>query len=103
MLSDLSPTNKEREVYETIDADHEYEVLDNYNLQPQYDDVLIPPPKPKAGAEALPLTGDYKFTQCPAYAPVATTSIHGNTSKPAETSSTQPTTIQDDQNTTGSD
>ena len=33
MLSDLSPTNKEREVYETIDADHEYEVLDNY-IQP---------------------------------------------------------------------
>ena len=45
----------------------------NYNLQPQYDNVSIPPPKPKIGAEALPITGDYKFTQCSAYAPVATT------------------------------
>ena len=52
MLSDLSPTNKEREVYETIDADHEYEVLDNYNVN-QYDDVTIPPPKPKPEVKAV--------------------------------------------------
>ena len=31
MLSDLSPTDKEREVYETIEADNEYETLDKYN------------------------------------------------------------------------
>ena len=99
MLSDLSPTNKEREVYETIEADHEYEMLDTYNLQPQYDDVTIPPPKSKAEAETmqpkLASTGDYEFTQCPAYVSVATTSIHG---KPVETPSTQPTTVHDDQN-----
>ena len=103
ILSDLSPTtNKEREVYETIEADHEYEILDKYN-QATYDDVKLPPPaKPQpTEAEAVQLqpmasTGDYEFTQCPAYVPVATTSIHGNTTKPAETPSTQPTTTRDD-------
>ena len=52
--------------------------------------------EPKTEAEAVQLqpTGDYEFTQCPAYIPVATTSIHGNTDKPP---STQPTTAQDDQ------
>ena len=107
MLSDLSPTtNKEREVCETIEADHEYEILDKYN-QATYEDVKIPPtakPQP-AEAEAvqlqpLPATGDYEFTQCPAYVPMATTSIHGNTTKPAETPSTQPTAAQDDQKDT---
>ena len=96
MLNDLSPTNKEREVYEAIEANHEYEILDKYN-QP-YEDVKIPPPKPKPETEAvqlqpLPSTGDYEFTQCPAYVPVATTSIHGNTNKPP---STECTTAQDD-------
>ena len=101
ILSDLSPTtNKERDVYETIEADHEYEILDKYN-QATYDDVKIPPPaKPQpTEAEAVQLqpmasTGDYEFTQCPAYVPMATTSIHGNTN---ETPSTQPTAAQDDQ------
>ena len=107
ILSDLSPTtNKEREVYETIETtDHEYEILDKYNqATATYDDVKIPPPaKPQpAEAEAVQLqpmasTGDYEFTQCPAYVPVATTSIHGNTNKPTETPSTQPTAAQDDQ------
>ena len=66
MLSDLSPANEERDVYETIEADHEYEILDKYN-QPQYDDVEIPPPKPEpVEAEAVhlqpsvPSTGDYE-------------------------------------------
>ena len=98
MLSNLSPTtNEESEVYETIEADYEYEILDKYN-QATYDDVKIPPPaKPQpAEAEVVQLqpmasTGDYEFTQCPAYVPVATTSIHSNTTKPAETPSTQPT------------
>lgn len=100
MLSDLPPTTKEREVYETIEtADHEYEILDNYNQ----DNIKIPSPaKPKPEAEAvqlqpLPSTGDYDFTQCPAYIPVATTIFHGNNDKPAETPSTQPTTVPDDQ------
>ena len=101
MLSDLSPTNKERELYETIEADHEYEILDKYNQA--YEDVKVPPPKPKPEAEAVqPLssTGDYEFTQCPAYISVATTSIHGNTNKPMDTPSVQPTivAVQDDQN-----
>lgn len=85
MLSDLSPTNKERQVYETIiEANREYEILDKDN-RPQYEDVKTPPPKPKPEVEAvqmqpLPSPGDCgEFTQCPAYAvPMATTSIHSN-------------------------
>ena len=92
MLSDISPTtNEESEIYETIEADHEYEILDKY-YQAAYDDA--PPAKPQPTvAEAVQLqpmasTGDYEFTQCPAYVPMTTTSIHGNTTKPAETPST---------------
>ena len=90
MLSDLSPTtNEAREVYENIEADHEYEILDEYS-QATYDYIKLPPPaKPQpAEAEAVQLqpmasTGDYVFTKCPAYVPVTTTCIHGNTTKPA--------------------
>ena len=85
MLSKLPST---RDIYEAVEADHEYEILDKYN-QPQYDDVKIPSPKPKPEAESvqpqpLPSTGDYEFTQCPAYIPVATTNVVGNTNKPVE-------------------
>ena len=84
MLSDLSPTNKEREVYETIETtDHEYEILDNYN-QDNMKISSLDKPKPEVEAvqmQPLPSTGDYEFTQCPAYVPVATTSIHGNTNE----------------------
>ena len=108
MLSDLSFTNKERGVYETIEVDHEYEILDKYN-QPQYDDVKIPPIKSKpaeaesAQLQPLPSTGDYEFTQCPAYIPVATTNVIGTTNKPVEIPATpsqpgtQLTPAQDDQ------
>ena len=94
MLSDLSPTNKERDIYETTEADHEYEILENYNQL--HEDIKVPPPKPKLEAEALQLqalssTGDYEFTQCPAYVPV--TSIYGNDKQ--ETS--EPSPAQDDQ------
>ena len=82
MLSDLSPTtNKEREsdVYETIEADHEYEILDNYN-QPQYDDVKVPPlAEPKPEVQLQP-SGDYQFTQCPAYVSMATMTTTATTS-----------------------
>ena len=83
MLSDLSPTNKEREVYGTIEADHDYEILDKYNQA--YEDVL-PSLKPTSEAGAVQLqplssTGGYEFTQCPAYVTVAITSIHGNSKK----------------------
>ena len=86
-------------------------VSDNRRMDPQTrelvfsdEDVKVPPPKPKPEAEAVqPLssTGDYEFTQHPAYISVATTSIHGNTNKPMDTPSVQPTStaaVQDDQN-----
>ena len=104
VLSNLSQPTSTREVYETIEtADHDYEILDKYSPA-TYEDIKVPPtakPKP-AEVEAVQLqpmasTGDYEFTQCPAYVPMATTSIHGNTTKPAETPSTQPTAAQDDQ------
>ena len=89
MLSDLSPTtnyNEESEVYETIEADHEYEILDKYN-QAAYDSVKISPPaKPQCSAAAT--NGiNWRLWVHPAYVPMTTTSIHGNT-KPAETPST---------------
>jgi hypothetical protein len=102
MLSDLSPTIKEGEAYETIEADHEYEILDKYN-QPQYDDVKFPSPKqePVQPPKALPLqsapASDYEFTQCPAYIPVSSTSSHGNTIKLVDTPSAQPNAAEDDQ------
>ena len=97
MLSDLSPTSKERAVYETIEGDHEYEILDKYNLQPQYDDVKIPPVKPERLVQPQPLSapaGDYDFTQCPAYIAVSTTttSIHGNTNELVNTPGSVPPT-----------
>jgi hypothetical protein len=94
ILSDLSPT---REIYETIEtADHEYEVLDMYH-QATYEEIIIKPDTADTvQLQPLAITGDYDFTQCPAYVPMATTSIHGNTNKlnklaAAETPSTQPT------------
>lgn len=73
-------TNKEREA---LEADHEYETLDEYD---QADiGVKVPPPKSESiQLHMLPsaASGDYEFTQCPAYVAVATTSIHGNTDKP---------------------
>ena len=96
MLSDLSSTNKERGVYETIEADHEYEILDKYNQA--YEEVQAPPPKPAPVQPQPPSSaGDYEFTNCPAYVPVVTTSIHGNTKKPDTPTSVQPATAQDDQ------
>ena len=85
VLSNLSTTT--REVYNTIEtADHDYEMLDKYSPA-TYDDMKIPPQaKPQPEAESVQLqplvsTGDHGFTQCPAYIPVATTSIHGNTAE----------------------
>ena len=97
MLSDLSTTNKEREVYETIEADHEYEILDKYSQA--YEEVQAPPPKPELPVQPQPPSsaGDYELTQCPAYVPMTTTSIHGNTNKPDTPTSTEPITTQDDQ------
>ena len=88
VLSELSsPANKERDidVYVTVEADHEYEILDKYNQR----HVKAPPPKPKPETKTavqlqpLPSTGDYEFTQCPAYVSVTTTNVI-NASKPLE-------------------
>ena len=96
MLSDLSSTNKERGVYETVEADHEYEILDKYNQA--YEEVQASPPKPvPVQPQPTSSAGDYEFTDCPAYIPVATTSVHGNTKKPDTLTSVQPATAQDDQ------
>lgn len=86
VLSNQTPTDKEKEVYETVetDQDHEYEILDKFN-QPraQHRDSKDPPLKPAESVQLQPLssTGDYEFSQCPAYVSVATTSIHGNTAE----------------------
>jgi hypothetical protein len=97
----LSPTNEERGIYATIKSTgHEYEILDKYCGNQVYEDIS-PLAKPKPEAEAVQLqplpSGDYEFTQCPAYISMATTSIHHNNNKPAETPSTQPAATQDDQ------
>ena len=97
MLSDLSPTTKERDVYETIEADHEYEILDRYS-QPQYDDVKVPPPaEPKPEVQLQP-SGDYEFTQCPAYIPMATMTTTATASDDKrETMPETPSPVQENQ------
>ena len=85
----LFPTNQETEFYETIETTgHEYEILDKYHGNQAYE--IPPTAESKPEATQLQPTGDYEFTQCPAYISMATTGIHG---KPP---STQPTTAQDD-------
>ena len=94
-MSDLPPTDKEIEVYEAIEADHEYETLDKYDQT--YENVKTPSPKVEIVKlqQSLASAGDNEFTQCPAYVPIATTSIHGNTNKPMDTPSVHPTPAQD--------
>ena len=85
MLSNQPPNDKEREVYETVetDQDHEYEILDKFNQPRAQHHYSKGPPlnKPAESVQLQPLssTGDYEFSQCPAYVSVATTSVHGNT------------------------
>ena len=97
MLSNLSTRSKEKEVFETVEADHEYEILDKYSQA--YEEVLAPPPKPEpVQLQPLSSAGDYEYSECPADIPVATTSIHGNTNEQDDTpTSIQPTITQDDQ------
>ena len=91
VLSNLSTT---RDVYETIKADHEYEVLGKFN--PTYAEIEPQPSVKPESVQLQPLSsaGGFEFTQCPAYDPVATTSIHGNTNKSLDTPSIEPTTHQ---------
>ena len=65
MISILSPTNQETEFYETIATGHEYEILDKYHGNQVYE--ISPMAEPKPETIQLQPTGDYKFTQCPAY------------------------------------
>ena len=83
MLNSLSPTNNEGEAYESpIETDHEYEMLDKYNQA--YEEVQVPPTRPEpVKLQPLSSAGDYDFTQCPAYVPVATTSTYVNINTPS--------------------
>ena len=100
MLHNLSPP---REVCDSAEADHEYEILDKYSQA--YEDVKAPPPKlepelvnvqpqqPFSSKQELvnvqpqqPFSsnGDYDYTLCPAYVSVATANINqGETSHPS--------------------
>ena len=74
--------SKETEAYESVGVDHEYEILEKYEI-PE-----APPPKEEQQQISSPAGGDYELTQCPAYVPVATTAgVHG---KINDTSSNQP-------------
>ena len=91
MLSDLSPISKDKEVYDTIEADHEYEMLDKYSQA--YEDIKVPPPKSEpADVQLQQSTGDYDYTQCPAYVSVnvATAGIHDDAIKGETPSVSQP-------------
>lgn len=100
-MNDLS-TNEEKEVDNTLEADHEYEILDKCDQA--YDEVKVPPPKSESvQLQAFPLAAsdDYKFTQCPAYVSTATTNVHpGNTNRLEYDVPSVPSTTaaQDDQN-----
>ena len=75
-MNDLS-ANEEREVDNTLEADHEYEILDKCDQA--YDEVKVPPPKSESvQLQAFPLAAsdDYMFTQCPAYVSTTTTNNH---------------------------
>ena len=85
MLSSTIHTNKERQANESIEVDHEYEVLDKYTQA--YEDIQVlqtPPPKQKQQQSSS--ASDYELTQCSAYISVA----HDNQQN--ETSLLQPTT-----------
>ena len=85
-----SHSDKEIQHYESVEVDHEYEMLDKYHQSSE--EVKIPqaralPPKPTEQQPTLS-TGNYDITQCPAYETVAQ-----NTQQQAETSMTvQPAT-----------
>ena len=62
MLRTVSKAN------ESVEVDHEYEVLDKYNQA--YDDIQVPQAlSTKQEQRQLSLAGDYELTQCPTYVP----------------------------------
>lgn len=94
MLRDIPPTSREREVYK---GNHEYEALEKYNQQNNYDDIEAPSDSSKVEPEKLSLDGDYESTPCPAYdivSVITNYSIHGNDE--VETSSIGSTSVQED-------
>ena len=86
MLSDISYGSREKAAYESVEVDHEYEILDKYNLP--YDEVRLseaPPPKQEQQQQSSS-ADDYELTQCPAYVPIATTpGDHGDESTTSST------------------
>ena len=85
MLSDISHTTKERQDHVSVEADHEYEILDKYSQA--YEEIQAPQaPPPKQEQQQLSSVGNYELTQCPAYIPVT----YGN--KQTGVSLMQPTT-----------
>ena len=82
--------NKDIQHYESVEGNHEYEMLDKYHQSSE--EVKVPqtralPPKPTEQQPTLS-TGDYDITQCPAYETVAQ-----DTQQQTETSMiTQPAT-----------
>ena len=91
LLSDINRAAYNRNEIKSIEADHEYEMLDKYNqayeeIKVASDPSLAPDPPKLPDQHRLPPSsaGGYDFTQCPAYVPIA----HGN--QQAETSLTQP-------------
>ena len=85
-LSNISHTSKEREVHESVETDHEYEMVDKYNRA--CEDIPVPQaPPPKLEQQQSSSAGDYGLTQCPAYVPV----IHSN--RQTKTSLMQPATL----------
>ena len=52
--------------YEVIDVDHEYEGLDKYNKSYEFS---ASPQVPSSVQHRQTPSGDYEFTQCPAYMP----------------------------------
>ena len=86
MLNDISYTTKERQDYESVEADHHYEGLDKYRYSQMYEDIQVHSIKvPRAPHESdqqqSSSTDDY------GYIPV----IHG--SQESVTSLTQPATV----------
>ena len=91
----LSHTNKETKADEGVEADHEYEILDQYNQK--YEEVelhKIPvpvvPPKKSEEQTNPESSGDYDITQCPAYE-----TVHRENER-AEASIMQPSTVRSD-------
>ena len=75
LLSDINRAAYNRNEIKSVEADHEYEMLDKYNQA--YKEIKV---------ASDPSLAPEDFTQCPAYVPIA----HGMRNQQAETSLMQP-------------